>query len=422
MNNYLAYIFEVSCVFASLFLVYYLFLKRLTFHKANRIFLLLLIPLSFVVPVLDLGFEPILRGDIEIPDFNEFVSASQALATGEANAQSPFYIGRYIWLLYLTGFVFFISRLFLNAFRLIRMKQNSVSKFSDGYHFILAAVPAIFSCFNWIFIPNTKMEKYENAIIEHEKAHANLWHTLDLILTELCIALLWFNPFVFFFRKSLKSVHEFQADEHVLRGNVQKSHYLKLMYSTLETRQLVGVYSYFNRLTIKNRVIMISTNKSHKTQIIKYLFLVPVIAFMTMAFSKPVSSPPSIFPIKAGEYHKISSAFGIKRVNPFNKNEIVHGGIDITAEEGIAVLATGDGKVKNVSDEKGWGKLIVIDHGKGYETWYAHLNDFNVKEGRKVKKGETIGYVGNTGYSTGPHLHYEVRLNEEKVDPMKYVD
>lgn len=382
---------------------------------------MLFIPLSFLVPIFDIGFNTVLNGEIKIPEFVEFAPTSQALVNVDAVSPAPLNISKYIWFLYWTGFAFFVSRFGLSAYRLIHLKRKSQCWSEGGYHFISANVSTIFSCFNYIFLPKTKTDGYEKSIIEHEKAHANFWHTLDLILTEICIALLWFNPFVFFFRKSLKSVHEFQADEFVLRGNVPKSHYLKLMYNTLETNEYVGVYSYFNRLTIKNRVIMISTNKSRKTQIINYFLILPVIAVLAMAFSKPTGSPPSMFPIKAGEYHKITQTFNKEFINPITNKKTVHGGIDITADEGVNVLATGGGTITSVKDDEGWGKLIIVDHGEGYETWYAHLQDFNVKEGKQVTKGETIGFVGNTGYSTGPHLHYEVRLNGERVDPMDYM-
>ena len=87
----------------------------------------------------------------------------------------------------------------------------------------------------------------------------------------------------------------------------------------------------------------------------------------------------------------------------------------------MLVQTSADGTVIKVTSEKGWGNLIVIDHGSGYETWYAHLKDFSVQNGQQVSKGQTIGHVGNTGYSTGPHLHFEVRLNNKSVNPMDYV-
>jgi murein DD-endopeptidase MepM/ murein hydrolase activator NlpD len=94
--------------------------------------------------------------------------------------------------------------------------------------------------------------------------------------------------------------------------------------------------------------------------------------------------------------------------------------MDFSANIGTPVYATGDGRVVKVGWESGYGKLIKIDHGFGYMTWYAHLNDYNVRVGQKVVRGEVIGKVGNTGKSTGPHLHYEVHVKGKVVNPVNY--
>lgn len=423
MNSYLLYLLEVSCVFAVFYSLFYLLFRRLTFHAGNRFLLLLILPISFAIPILDVGLHPVIVGEIELPKFDEFiVSTSRVVETINSFSQKSMNVGSYLFILYWVGFVVSVFKLVLHAYKLLNLKRRSQIHFKQGYYFITANVSSVFSCFNWIFVPNNQLDTYEKPIIEHEKVHARLWHTFDLIVTEIFVALLWFNPFVFFFRKSIKSIHEFQADEHVLRGGVQKSYYLELMLNNLEKSRLVDFYSYFNCYTIKNRVEMITTDKSRKNQIIKYLLFVPVIALLTMAFTGSPENPPSIFPIKKGEYDKITQPFGRKFINPITKKEKVHGGIDIKATEGVSVLATSDGTVVRVSSEKGWGNLVVIDHGNGYQTWYAHLKDFAVEKGQKVKIGQTVGSVGNTGYSTGPHLHYEVRLNKKRVNPMDYCE
>jgi murein DD-endopeptidase MepM/ murein hydrolase activator NlpD len=94
--------------------------------------------------------------------------------------------------------------------------------------------------------------------------------------------------------------------------------------------------------------------------------------------------------------------------------------MDFSANIGTPVYATGNGRVKKAGWQSGYGKLIIIDHGFGYETWYAHLNDYDVRPGQRVVRGEVIGEVGNTGKSTGPHLHYEVRLKGRPVNPVNY--
>ncbi|WP_297638523.1 M23 family metallopeptidase [uncultured Clostridium sp.] len=111
----------------------------------------------------------------------------------------------------------------------------------------------------------------------------------------------------------------------------------------------------------------------------------------------------------------ISSAFG-ERWGKFHK------GIDIPKNMDTSVIACLDGKVKNVFYEaEGYGKIVILDHGNGLESRYAHLNSYNVKIGDTVKAGEKIANVGTTGRSTGPHLHFEIRLNDEPINPQKYI-
>lgn len=129
---------------------------------------------------------------------------------------------------------------------------------------------------------------------------------------------------------------------------------------------------------------------------------------------------PAIQPISNQELIRLASGFGW-RIHPIYKVKKLHTGIDFSAPTGTPVYATADGVVKNVKVRfSGYGKFIEIDHGFGYHTRYAHLHDFNVKEGQKVKRGELIAYVGNTGMSTAPHLHYEVLKNGKKINPIHY--
>jgi len=131
-------------------------------------------------------------------------------------------------------------------------------------------------------------------------------------------------------------------------------------------------------------------------------------------------SIPAIQPVSNKDLKRTASGFGL-RIHPIYKISKFHSGMDFTAPTGTDVYATGNGVVKTVkSQRRELGNHIIIDHGFGYQTVYAHLDAFNVKEGQKVKRGDIIGFVGNTGLSTAPHLHYEVLLNNRYVDPALY--
>ncbi|MBV1887926.1 MAG: M23 family metallopeptidase [Urechidicola sp.] len=129
---------------------------------------------------------------------------------------------------------------------------------------------------------------------------------------------------------------------------------------------------------------------------------------------------PAIQPIRNDDLTRMASGYGW-RTDPFTKARKRHYGMDFTSPRGTPVYATGPGKVIRVdSGASGYGKHIRIDHGFGYVTLYAHLSKYNVKKWQRVKRGDLIGFVGNTGRSEAPHLHYEVHKNKERVNPINF--
>ncbi len=133
-----------------------------------------------------------------------------------------------------------------------------------------------------------------------------------------------------------------------------------------------------------------------------------------------LASIPAIMPISNKDLKRTASGWGW-RIHPIYKTRKFHYGMDFTAPTGTEIYSTGDGKVIEVKkSRRGYGNKIVVDHGFGYRTLYGHLSRFNVKRGKKVKRGDVIGYVGNSGLSTAPHLHYEVQQNSKKVNPLNF--
>ena len=129
---------------------------------------------------------------------------------------------------------------------------------------------------------------------------------------------------------------------------------------------------------------------------------------------------PAIQPVANKNLKRMASGYG-NRIHPVYKTKKMHWGMDFSAPKGTEVYATGDGVIEKVKRSKrGYGNQVRIEHGYGYKTFYAHLNKYTVKKGQKVKRGDLIGYVGSTGTSTAPHLHYEVIKNKRKVNPVNY--
>jgi len=141
-----------------------------------------------------------------------------------------------------------------------------------------------------------------------------------------------------------------------------------------------------------------------------------------MANSKKeyLASIPAIQPISNQNLTRMASGFGY-RIHPIYKTRKMHTGMDFTAPTGTPIYATGDGKVTQLKKSKrGYGNKIVLTHSFGYQTLYAHMSKFNVRKGQLVKRGDVIGYVGSTGTSTAPHLHYEVLKDKKKINPINF--
>jgi murein DD-endopeptidase MepM/ murein hydrolase activator NlpD len=138
--------------------------------------------------------------------------------------------------------------------------------------------------------------------------------------------------------------------------------------------------------------------------------LIPSMSFAASSYT------PAIWPVLG----HVTDAFGA-RLDPFSGEGAFHTGVDVATDYGAPVHATADGIVSLADNHAGYGRLVVVDHGFGITTWYAHLSAFSVIAGARVKRGEVIGYTGISGRSTGPHVHYEVRMNNAPVNPWRYM-
>jgi murein DD-endopeptidase MepM/ murein hydrolase activator NlpD len=140
------------------------------------------------------------------------------------------------------------------------------------------------------------------------------------------------------------------------------------------------------------------------------LRLMPAMSFADSTYT------PAIWPVLG----HITDSFG-ERLDPFSGEGAFHTGVDVASDYGAPVHATADGVITVAETHSGYGRVVIIDHGFGITTWYAHLSAFSAVPGAKVKRGEVIGYTGISGRSTGPHVHYEVRMNNAPVNPWRYM-
>ena len=184
-----------------------------------------------------------------------------------------------------------------------------------------------------------------------------------------------------------------------------------------------GVNRYEKLLGLSNSELMINTSKKID-QLTKQLYLqsksFDEVIDLAKNKSNMLASIPAIQPVANKDLKRMASGYGY-RILPIYKTRKMHYGMDFSAKTGTEIYSTGDGIVSKVKRSKrGYGNYVKINHGFGYETLYAHMSKYIVKKGQKVKRGEVIGFVGNSGISTAPHLHYEVRKDNKKINPVNF--
>ncbi|HCT31447.1 MAG TPA: hypothetical protein DIW31_12150 [Bacteroidales bacterium] len=436
MVDYLWYILKVSICLAIFYVFFIAVLKRSTFFTLNRIYLILGLILSFTIPILKVSIfkaqsSSVLTSVIRIvsiePEYTFF--QSQNLVNETIKIDFPIILS----VIYFIGLSVLLLKFFLSIIRVIRVKNNAEVLRIGKIRIVKTNSFIPFSFLNMIFLP---INENNPMIVEHEMAHVRQAHWFDLLLTEIASVLLWFNPFVVLYKSSLKLQHEYLADSSVIERNYQLENYLDCMLMQVKIVSTGGLTSQFYYKTIKKRIIMITKNKTSLKYLGIYFLVLPLVCMILFAFSagdhsyslaskttftQSDENAPSIYPIDS---KKITQTNGYgERINPISKKKDFHYGIDLAAKEGEEIVVTAKGVVieAKFDTENKKGNYIIIKHSDVYSTFYSHLKDFNVKEGDVVEKGQVIGYVGNTGVSTGSHLHYEVIKSGERVNPKDYL-
>ena len=183
-----------------------------------------------------------------------------------------------------------------------------------------------------------------------------------------------------------------------------------------------GVNRYRDLEGYKNSELIIETSKRMDVlskQIVIQSKSLDKIVGLAKEKEELLAAMPAIQPVENKNLKRMASGYGM-RMHPILKYRKMHTGMDFSAPRGTPVYATGDARVKKASRGGGYGNLIILDHGFGYETYYAHLHEFEVRRGERVERGEIIGYLGSSGLSTAPHLHYEVHKDGRVVNPINF--
>ncbi len=428
------YLLKASVCLAIFYGMYLLLFRGLTFFRFNRLYLLTGLAGSFIIPVLKLSLwtnsYPASTSPMLLETFGESFDLHAIENTTNA-IQSTDY-GFIIMLVYFAGLGFMLCRILYFLMRIIKIQKHSTIVVHEGLKIIKTKESHPFSFFNLVFVPDYKIHPF---ILEHERAHIRQLHWIDLLLAEGAKSLLWFNPMIYRYKRSIQLQHEYLADHFTIVTGAHPEQYLHCILNQLKAENTFEFTSPFYSTSIKQRIDMITKNKTSVRSSLRYLVLIPMVSLLLFGFSNRTNplvtvieseieptdeNIPSVAPVEMTKVGNNGSGFG-KRVNPFTKKKELHSGIDLPLPEGEKVMSTADGVVLQSLNDTKRGNYVVIKHSDTYTTSYTHLKNAIVKVGDPIKKGETLGYVGSTGMSTAPHLHYEVLKNGQTVDPANYL-
>jgi len=448
MSLFYTYIIESVVSITLFYLFYELFLKRDTWFRFNRYFLLFGVLFSLIIPLLDFSASSLVVNSQNQFQFNEYVGLGAKISSFKEQTLDVIVQPNYVLILYLFIASLFFVRFIYQLTKILKtINANEIINYKNKKIVLLNNNDSPFSFFNYIFINKDDYRDGSNELILHESTHASQKHSIDILLLELLLVLQWFNPFIYRYRLAFKEIHEYLADRGVLiANNNDKVGYQKLILDQIEKSFNVNLASQFNYSLTKNRIKMMTRINSGNLAKFKTLLVIPLVAVLLMAFTigktterimektqlqvqtknqnqQEDNTISFIFPVKKVEGVKISSGFGMRK-HPITKENKMHNAVDIRAPKGTPVYATNGGMIRKVKQNhvegESYGRYIIIDHEDGFSTLYSQLSAYNVKEGQEVKQGEIIGYVGSSGLSTGSHLHYEMKKDGEFINPEKY--
>lgn len=429
--SFVVYLLEVSLCIAMVFLIFTLFMKRTTFFQLNRFFLIGGLIVAILLPLISLpqhfATESTVLSQLS---FEKIETRYVPLSFEEGYEANAFETTFLLTSLYISGVLLFGVRFLASVFKLLRLGIKSTKTQVQGIDICVQERMPVFSFCNFIFAPST----VDPSVLRHERVHIVQLHWLDNFFVELVAIALWFNPLMWFYKRAIKEQHEYLADSGAIEGEADVSAYMLCLLNTSYSHNGLAVASHFGSNTIKNRIIMLTKNKTPRYKMMFYLLLAPVAALLLVAFQESTIVPgksvtprvigtqnvPDGAPIEPG---KIKSTIGFgERLHPATSKMVKHTGVDLVADEGVDVVATADGVVVETTFNDLKGNFVVIRHNDQFRTQYFHLLKSTVTKGSAIKKGDVIGMVGSTGVlSTSNHLHYEVLKDGEAVDPISYL-
>lgn len=393
ITAFLLYIGKVAILLAVFYLFYRLLMERETFHRFNRAILLLSVLIAFILPLCEITLHKTVVA--------ASTSASRSNVASGVASDSPLatYDNPLLWLfvIYLAGVVLKLLHTAISIYRLNKLiSQCEQHPQADGTTIAVCAQNiASFSWWNTIVFSRRDYQLQDSALLVHERAHINSYHSFDLLLMELAIALQWFNPAIWLTGRELRAVHEYEADASVLSGGVDAHHYLNLLMDRANAKLECKLANAISQQTLKNRFQMMVRHRSKPSRLLKVLYLLPVVA-ITLALNaqtmihyqapEPAPVHPVVDTIQAPAPQKVVPDPVVK---PHKQQSIQKSKPQLET-----ALLTISGMV--VDEE---GNPLLGTAVKEHDGATGTITDFDGKFSLKVPKGTVVDFL-NIGVAT----------------------
>ena len=282
MNNIALYLLQSSICLIVFYVIYWFFLRKDTFFNVNRFLLTGSIVFSLTMPLFDFSLSKGMVGS-----YYYILESIDITANGNSISGWNINFNQLLATVYITGFIIFSLRFLVQLLQIYFLVKRYGITSREGLKFVfLDRTYNPFSFFDIIFLNKKDIHKDDiDSIVAHEHVHVKQMHTVDLMIIELATIILWFNPFVWFYRYSIETLHEFLADEGVVLNGFDKINYQKLMLAQCVGVQVNNLTNNFNHSLIKRRIQMLSKSKSKKAALLKMLIILPITLFLTILFA-----------------------------------------------------------------------------------------------------------------------------------------
>ena len=342
MGTFLVYILKSAVCLAMFYLFYRLLLSKETFHRFNRMALLGVMLLSCLLPLVKVTVEQASPVNAQVMSMEDLLLMYQWNSEAVVEEGSrPFHWQEGLVLVYFVGLFFVIVRHLWSLGRMLYLIRHSrCERLDNGIRLVVHRRKlAPFSWMRYIVISETDLKESGHHILVHEMAHIHHHHSWDLLLVEVCSWLQWFNPAIWLLKQELQNIHEYEADEEVLRQGIDARQYQMLLIKKAVGARLYSIANSFNHSSLKKRITMMIRKKSNPWARAKYLYVLPLAAVTVAAFARPEISKPldEISSVKVNDLSAVLETYADKNVsNPAEKTKLK---MKVVDEEGKPIIA-----------------------------------------------------------------------------------